>query len=76
MLVSECSWPGGNSALQKNSPTLKPIAAMKPTTTSSRQPRLSGRCRPGGEGGAGADQNAERLADEDRQRESPRPWLQ
>ena len=28
MLVSERSWPGGNSAVQKNSPTPKPIAAM------------------------------------------------
>ena len=46
MLVSERSWPGGSSAAQKNSPMLKPMAAVNPTTISSRQPTRCGRCRP------------------------------
>jgi Mg2+/Co2+ transporter CorC len=32
MLISERSWPGGNSAVQKNKPTLNHIAAMSPPT--------------------------------------------
>ena len=71
MLVSERSWPGGSSAAQKNSPTLKPIAAVKPTTISSRQPTRCGRCRPAASATPAADQDAERLADDDRDRQSP-----
>ena len=46
MLISERNWPGGSSTAQKNKPTLKPRAAQKPITTSSRQPIRSGRWRP------------------------------
>ena len=47
---------GGNSALQKNRPTLNPIAAMSPPTISSRQPTRCGRCRPADKGEAGPDE--------------------
>ena len=67
MLVSERNCPGGRSPAEKNSPTLKPIAAgtPSPTAPASRpmgQVQSRGDCAPGG------DQDAERLADEDRDR--------
>ena len=37
MLISERICPGGINAAQKNSPTLKPIAAPHPITIKSRQ---------------------------------------
>ena len=75
MLISERSWPNGNSAPPKNSPMLNPIEAISPPTISSRQPTRCGRCKPHEQGEADPDENAERFADDDRNRQSQRAGL-
>ena len=76
MLVSERSWPGGSSAAQKNSPMLKPMAAVNPTHNQLSPANPLRQVQAGGERGPGRDEDAERLADDDRDRQSPRARLQ
>ena len=65
MLSSERSCPGGNSAAEKNRPTLNPIAAMKPGDDQFSPSDAMRQVEPDDQCEAGPDEQAERLAGDD-----------
>ena len=72
MLSADRSWPGGRIASEKNNPTLRPIAAMKPATFSLRHPTRCGRSKPSARARR-FPRAGHRPADEDRQRHAKVP---